>query len=112
LDFQQRNINDWVPVIKHVTALDETVGNFGQINQPVITGGSYAGYLTAVISMTIVLGSVHNVGLRLNTFLEECFEIGAKLFEVSLGTKVKEILARESPINYANITTPFIIFMG
>lgn len=122
LDFLRGNINDWGkgPSSDVLTALDKTVAEgWADQSNLLITGGSYAGYLTAWIIS-------HD-----NRFRAACAQRGVYDLTTFFGEgnawrlvpnyfggypwepKVKEILARESPINYVqNITTPFIIFHG
>jgi dipeptidyl aminopeptidase/acylaminoacyl peptidase len=81
-----------------------------------ITGGSYAGYPTAYYSHDnrFKAACAQRGVYDLNTFFgRNAWRLVPNYFwRISLGTKCKEILARESPINYVqNITTPFIIFM-
>nr|WP_315232266.1 S9 family peptidase [uncultured Flavobacterium sp.] len=122
LDFLRGNINDWGkgPASDVMTALDKTVEEgWADKSKLLITGGSYAGYLTAWIIS-------HD-----NRFKAACAQRGVYDLTTFFGEgnawrlvpnyfggypwepKVKEILTRESPISYVqNITTPFIIFHG
>ncbi|MES2853541.1 MAG: S9 family peptidase [Bacteroidota bacterium] len=122
LDFLRGNINDWGkgPASDVLTALDKTVEEgWADKSKLLITGGSYAGYLTAWIIS-------HD-----NRFKAACAQRGVYDLTTFFGEgnawrlvpnyfggypwepKVKEILTRESPISYVqNITTPFIIFHG
>lgn len=122
LDFLRGNINDWGkgPASDVLTALDKTVEEgWADNSKLLITGGSYAGYLTAWIIS-------HD-----NRFKAACAQRGVYDLTTFFGEgnawrlvpnyfggypwepKVKEILTRESPISYVqNITTPFIIFHG
>ena len=122
LNFLRANINDWGkgPSSDVLTALDKTVAEgWADTSKLMITGGSYAGYLTAWIIS-------HD-----NRFKAACSQRGVydlltffgegnawRLVPLYFGgypwePKIKEILVRESPINYVqNIITPYIIFHG
>jgi dipeptidyl aminopeptidase/acylaminoacyl peptidase len=122
LDFLRGNVNDWGkgPAKDVLTALDKTVDlGWADPSKLLITGGSYAGYLTAWIIS-------HD-----NRFKAACAQRGVYDLSTFFGEgnawrlvpnyfggypwepKVKEILIRESPITYVeNIKTPFIIFHG
>lgn len=122
LDFLRGNINDWGkgPASDVLTALDKTVDiGWADPSKLLITGGSYAGYLTAWIIS-------HD-----NRFKAACAQRGVYDLTTFFGEgnawrlvpnyfggypwepKVKEVLARESPLTYVeNIKTPFIIFHG
>lgn len=122
LDFLRGNVNDWGkgPASDVLTALDKTVDlGWADPSKLLITGGSYAGYLTAWIIS-------HD-----NRFKAACAQRGVYDLSTFFGEgnawrlvpnyfggypwepKVKEILIRESPITYVeNIKTPFIIFHG
>jgi len=122
LDFLRGNVNDWGkgPASDVLTALDKTVElGWADPSKLLITGGSYAGYLTAWIIS-------HD-----NRFKAACAQRGVYDLSTFFGegnawrlvpnyfggypweAKVKEILIRESPITYVeNIKTPFIIFHG
>ncbi len=122
LDFLRANINDWGagPAKDVLTALDKTVAEgWADTGRLLVTGGSYAGYLTAWIIS-------HD-----NRFKAACSQRGVYDLSTFFGEgnawrlvpnyfggypwepKVKEILVRESPITYVqNITTPYIIFHG
>lgn len=122
LDFLRSNIKDWGagPSGDVVTALDKTVSEgWADTSKLLITGGSYAGYLTAwiishdkrfkaacsqrgVYDLLTFFGEGNAWRLVPNYFGGYPWEPG-----------VKEILVRESPITYVhNITTPYIIFHG
>ncbi len=122
LDFLRGNINDWGtgPASDVLTALDKTVQE-GWVDQSklFITGGSYAGYLTAWIishDNRFKAACAQRGVYDLNTFFGEgnAWRLVPNYFGgYPWEPKVKEILARESPINYVqNISTPFIIFHG
>jgi dipeptidyl aminopeptidase/acylaminoacyl peptidase len=122
LDFLRGNINDWGkgPSSDVLTALDKTVEQgWADPENLLITGGSYAGYLTAWIIS-------HD-----NRFTAACAQRGVYDLPTFFGEgnawrlvpnyfggypwepKVKELLIRESPLTYVeNIKTPFIIFHG
>jgi dipeptidyl aminopeptidase/acylaminoacyl peptidase len=122
LDFLRGNINDWGkgPASDVLTALDKTIDlGWADPSKLLITGGSYAGYLTAWIIS-------HD-----NRFKAACAQRGVYDLATFFGEgnawrlvpnyfggypwepKVKEVLARESPLTYVeNIKTPFIIFHG
>ena len=122
LDFLAANVNDWGtgPTSDVLTALDKTVAEgWADTSKLLITGGSYAGYLTAWI-----IGHDHR-------FKAACSQRGVYDLATFFGEgnawrlvpnyfggypwepKVKEILVRESPITYVqDITTPYIIFHG
>ncbi len=122
LDFLRGNINDWGkgPSSDVLTALDKTVEEgWADQSKLLITGGSYAGYLTAWIishDNRFKAACAQRGVYDLNTFFGEgnAWRLVPNYFGgYPWEPKVKEILARESPINYVqNITTPFIIFHG
>ncbi len=121
-DFLRSNINDWGagPTSDVMTALDKAIEEgWADTSKLMVTGGSYAGYLVAwIIAHT-------------NRFRVACAQRGVYDLATFFGegnawrlvpnyfggypweAKTKEILERESPINYVqNIKTPFIIFHG
>jgi dipeptidyl aminopeptidase/acylaminoacyl peptidase len=122
LDFMKSNVKDWGagPSSDVLAALDKTVTEgWADANKLLITGGSYAGYLTAWIIS-------HD-----NRFKAACSQRGVYDLPTFFGEgnawrlvpeyfggypwepEVKKVLARESPITYVhNITTPYIIFHG
>lgn len=123
VDFLRANINDWGtgPTSDVLTALDKTVAaeSWADTSKLLVTGGSYAGYLVAWI-----IGHDHR-------FKAACSQRGVYDLATFFGEgnawrlvpnyfggypwdpATKEILQRESPINYVqNITTPYIIFHG
>ncbi|SHM13240.1 S9 family peptidase [Flavobacterium xanthum] len=122
LDFLRGNINDWGtgPASDVLTALDKTVQEgWADQSKLLITGGSYAGYLTAWIishDNRFKAACAQRGVYDLNTFFGEgnAWRLVPNYFGgYPWEPKVKEILAGESPINYVqNITTPFIIFHG
>lgn len=122
LDFLRGNVNDWGkgPSSDVLTALDKTIEQgWADPSNLLITGGSYAGYLTTWIIS-------HD-----NRFTAACAQRGVYDLPTFFGEgnawrlvpnyfggypwepKVKEILIRESPLTYVeNIKTPLIIFHG
>lgn len=122
LNFLRGNINDWGngPSSDVLTALDKTVADgWADTSKLLITGGSYAGYLTAWIishDKRFKAACSQRGVYDLATFFGE--GNAWRLVPLYFGgypwePKVKEILVRESPITYVeNITTPYIIFHG
>ena len=122
LDFLRANVKDWGagPTSDVLTALDKTVAEgWADTAKLVVSGGSYAGYLTAWI-----VGHDHR-------FKAACAQRGVYDLATFFGEgnawrlvpnyfggypwepATKAILQHESPITYvANITTPLIIFHG
>ena len=122
LDFLRANVKDWGtgPTSDVLTALDKAVAEgWADTSRLVVSGGSYAGYLTAWI-----VGHDHR-------FKAACAQRGVYDLATFFGEgnawklvpnyfggypwepEAKTILVRESPITYvANITTPLIIFHG
>jgi dipeptidyl aminopeptidase/acylaminoacyl peptidase len=122
LDFLRANVKDWGtgPTTDVLTALDKTVAEgWADTAKLVVTGGSYAGYLTAWI-----VGHDHR-------FKAACAQRGVYDLATFFGEgnawrlvpnyfggypwepATRAILQRESPITYvAAITTPLIIFHG
>lgn len=123
VDFLRANINDWGtgPTSDVLTALDKTVAaeSWADTSKLLVTGGSYAGYLVAWI-----IGHDHRFKAAcsqrgvydLSTFFGEgnAWRLVPNYFGgYPWDPATKEILQRESPINYVqNITTPYIIFHG
>ena len=120
--FLRSNINDWGtgPTSDVLTALDKTIAEgWADTSRLVITGGSYAGYLTAWI-----IGHDHR--FKAACAQRGVYDLGTFFGEANAWRLVpnyfggypwqKEtyaILERESPISYVqNITTPLIIFHG
>jgi dipeptidyl aminopeptidase/acylaminoacyl peptidase len=121
-EFLRANIEDWGtgPTSDVLTALEKTIAEgWADTSKLVLSGGSYAGYLTAWI-----VGHDHR-------FKAACAQRGVydlatffgegnawRLVPLYFGgypweTRTKAILQRESPITYvANITTPLIMFHG
>jgi len=122
LDFLRANVRDWGtgPTSDVLTALDKAVAEgWADTSKLVVSGGSYAGYLTAWI-----VGHDHR-------FKAACAQRGVYDLATFFGEgnawrlvpnyfggypwepETKAILQRQSPITYvAGITTPLIIFHG
>jgi dipeptidyl aminopeptidase/acylaminoacyl peptidase len=121
-EFLRANVKDWGtgPTSDVLTALDKAVAEgWADTSKLVVSGGSYAGYLTAWI-----VGHDHR-------FKAACAQRGVYDLATFFGEgnawrlvphyfggypwepQTRAILERESPITYvANITTPLIIFHG
>lgn len=122
LDFLRANVNDWGagPSGDVLTALDKTVAEgWADTSKLLVTGGSYAGYLTAWIishDKRFKAACSQRGVYDLATFFGEgnAWRLVPNYFGgYPWEPKVKEILVRESPITYVqNITTPYIIFHG
>ncbi len=122
LDFLSGNVNDWGtgPSGDVLTALDKTVmEGWADTSKLLITGGSYAGYLTAWIishDKRFKAACSQRGVYDLSTFFGEgnAWRLVPNYFGgYPWEPRVKEILVRESPITYVqNITTPYIIFHG
>ncbi len=122
LDFLRGNINDWGagPTNDVLTALDKAVGEgFIDTARLAVTGGSYAGYLTAWIishDQRFKAACAQRGVYDLRTFFGEgnAWRLVPNYFGgYPWSAATKPILERESPINYVeNIKTPFIIFHG
>ncbi len=120
--FLRANMNDWGkgPASDVLTALDKTVAEgWADTSKLMITGGSYAGYLTAWIishDHRFAAACAQRGVYDLLTFFGEgnAWRLVPNYFGgYPWEPKVKEVLVRESPVNYVqNITTPFIIFHG
>jgi dipeptidyl aminopeptidase/acylaminoacyl peptidase len=121
-DFLRANIKDWGtgPTSDVLTALDKTVAEgWADTSRLVVTGGSYAGYLTAWI-----VGHDHRFKAAcaqrgvydLNTFFGEgnAWRLVPNYFGgYPWEPAAKAVLEHESPITYvANIITPLLIFHG
>jgi dipeptidyl aminopeptidase/acylaminoacyl peptidase len=121
-DFLRANINDWGagPASDVLTALDKTIAEgWADKNRLLITGGSYAGYLTAWIishDKRFAAACAQRGVYDLTTFFGE--GNAWRLVPLYFGgypweEKTKQTLIKESPFSYVqNITTPFIIFHG
>lgn len=121
--FQHANYKDWGdgPMSDVMATVDDAESNYPMIDKDrlFVTGGSYAGYLTAwIVGHTKVFKAA--AALRgvydLSTFFGEGNayrlvpdEFGGFPWE----PKTRTLLDQESPITYAaNITTPFLIIHG
>lgn len=122
LDFMKANVKDWGagPASDVLTALDKTVAEgWADPEKLLITGGSYAGYLTAWIishDKRFKAACSQRGVYDLLTFFGEgnAWRLVPNYFGgYPWEPEVKNILVRESPITYVqNITTPYIIFHG
>ncbi|WP_026967645.1 S9 family peptidase [Algoriphagus terrigena] len=121
-DFQRGNYQDWGdgPAKDVLTALDKAVEGYSWIDkdQLVLTGGSYAGYLTAWI-----VGHDHRFKAALTQrgvyeltfFMGEgnAWRLVPNYFGYPWEEGAKEILDYNSPQTYVqNIQTPLMIFHG
>ncbi|HEV7331425.1 MAG TPA: S9 family peptidase [Flavisolibacter sp.] len=121
-DFLRANINDWGagPSSDVLTALDKAVAEgWADTSKLAITGGSYAGYLTAWIishDKRFKAACAQRGVYDLATFFGEgnAWRLVPRYFGgYPWEPNVRSVLQSESPINYVqNITTPFIIFHG
>jgi len=120
--FLRANVNDWGtgPASDVLTALDKAVAEgWADTSRLLVTGGSYAGYLTAWI-----VGHDHRFAAAcaqrgvydLRTFFGEgnAWRLVPNYFGGYPWEKTTyDVLERESPISYVqNVTTPLIIFHG
>lgn len=122
LSFMKANFQDWGtgPASDVLTALDKTLGEgWADPEKLFISGGSYAGYLTAWIishDKRFKAACSQRGVYDLLTFFGEgnAWRLVPNYFGgYPWEPKIKEVLIRESPINYVqNITTPYIIFHG
>jgi len=122
LNFLRGNINDWGsgPASDVLTALDKAVNEgWADTGKLLITGGSYAGYLTAWIishDKRFAAACSQRGVYDLATFFGEgnAWRLVPNYFGgYPWEPHVREVLVRESPITYVhNITTPYIIFHG
>lgn len=120
--FLRANINDWGkgPTSDVLTALDKTIAEgWADTSKLVVTGGSYAGYLTAWIiahDHRFKAACSQRGVYDLSTFFGEgnAWRLVPNYFGgYPWEAAAKENLQRESPITYVqNITTPYIIFHG
>jgi dipeptidyl aminopeptidase/acylaminoacyl peptidase len=120
--FLRANINDWGkgPASDVLTALDKTIAEgWADTAKLVVTGGSYAGYLTAWIiahDHRFKAACSQRGVYDLSTFFGEgnAWRLVPNYFGgYPWQAAAKENLQRESPITYVqNITTPYIIFHG
>ena len=122
-DFQQANYQNWgeKPSGDVLAALDEAVKDNALVdaNRLFITGGSYAGYLTAWIighdqrfKAAVAQRGVYDLATffgEANAFRLVQGEFGGYPWE----PETKKLLERESPFTYVqNIRTPFLIIHG
>jgi dipeptidyl aminopeptidase/acylaminoacyl peptidase len=122
LEFLRANINDWGkgPASDVLTAVDKTVAEgWADTAKLLITGGSYAGYLTAWIvshDKRFAAACAQRGVYDLPTFFGEgnAWRLVPNYFGgYPWEPQVRQVLQRESPINYVQyITTPLIIFHG
>ena len=122
LEFMKANVKDWGagPASDVLTALDKTVAEgWADPEKLLITGGSYAGYLTAWIishDKRFKAACSQRGVYDLITFFGEgnAWRLVPNYFGgYPWEPEVKNTLVRESPITYVqNITTPYIIFHG
>lgn len=122
VDFLRGNMNDWGtgPTSDVLTAVDKAVAEgWADTSKMVITGGSYAGYLTAWII-------AHDHRFKAACSQRGVYDLATffgegnawRLVPLYFGgypweATTKANLERESPIKYVqNITTPYIIFHG
>lgn len=122
LTFMKSNVKDWGagPASDVLTALDKTIAEgWADPEKLLITGGSYAGYLTAWIishDKRFKAACSQRGVYDLLTFFGEgnAWRLVPNYFGgYPWEPAVKDILVRESPITYVhNITTPYIIFHG
>jgi len=120
--FLKANLNDWGPgPSKDVLSyLDKTVGlGWADTTKLLISGGSYAGYLTAWIishDHRFLAASAQRGVYDFKTFFGEAnvWRMVPRYFGgYPWEKKTEEVLNVQSPINYvANINTPLLIFHG
>ena len=122
IDFLKANYQDWGtgPSEDVLAALDGTLAEgWGDKDKTVVTGGSYAGYLTGWLvghTKRFTAASSQRGVYDLNTFFGE----GNAWILVPMyfggypwDENIKPILARESPFTYVNqITTPYLMLHG
>lgn len=121
-EFLRANINDWGagPTSDVLTALDKTVSEgWADTSKLLVTGGSYAGYLTAWIiahDKRFKAACSQRGVYDLVTFFGEgnAWRLVPNYFGgYPWESATKAILERESPMSYVkDITTPYIIFHG
>jgi dipeptidyl aminopeptidase/acylaminoacyl peptidase len=121
-NFLRANIADWGkgPASDVLTALDKTVAEgWADTSKLLMTGGSYAGYLSAWIvahDHRFKAACAQRGVYDLATFFGEgnAWRLVPEYFGgYPWEPKVKALLVRESPITYVDqITTPLIIFHG
>ncbi|MFY7651759.1 MAG: prolyl oligopeptidase family serine peptidase [Chitinophagaceae bacterium] len=121
-EFLRANMNDWGkgPTEDVLTALDKAVAQgWVDTSKLLVSGGSYAGYLVSWIiahDQRFKAACSQRGVYDLRTFFGEgnAWRLVPNYFGgYPWEAKTKEILERESPINYVtNIKTPYIIFHG
>jgi dipeptidyl aminopeptidase/acylaminoacyl peptidase len=121
-NFLRGNINDWGvgPTNDVLTAVNKTISQgWVDTTNLFITGGSYAGYLTAWIiahDKRFKAACAQRGVYELNTFFGEgnAWRLVPNYFGgYSWNSNSRKILDEQSPFNYVeNITTPLIIFHG
>jgi dipeptidyl aminopeptidase/acylaminoacyl peptidase len=121
-EFMRANIGDWGtgPANDVLNALDRSLAqSWGDSSKLLMTGGSYAGYLSAWIvahDHRFKAACAQRGVYDLATFFGEgnAWRLVPQYFGgYPWEPKVKELLIRESPITYVNqVTTPLIIFHG
>ena len=120
--FLRANVGDWGagPMSDVMISLEKTIAEgWGDTSKLLVTGGSYAGYLVAWIiahDKRFKAACSQRGVYDLATFFGEgnAWRLVPRYFGgYPWEPKTKELLERESPINYVqNITTPYIIFHG
>jgi len=122
LDFVKGNYQDWGagPSEDVLAALDGALAEgWGDSRRTVVTGGSYAGYLTGWLlghTKRFAAGSSQRGVYDLVTFFGE--GNAWRLVPIYFGgypweENIKPILVRESPFTYVSqITTPYLILHG
>jgi dipeptidyl aminopeptidase/acylaminoacyl peptidase len=122
IDFLKANYQDWGtgPSEDVLAALDGTLAEgWGDKDKTVVTGGSYAGYLTGWLvghTKRFAAASSQRGVYDLNTFFGEgnAWVLVPMYFGgYPWDDNIKPILARESPFTYVNqITTPYLMLHG
>ncbi|GAC1595138.1 MAG: hypothetical protein NVS3B19_17810 [Ginsengibacter sp.] len=122
IDFLKANYRDWGtgPTEDVMGALNETLAEgWGDSSKEVVTGGSYAGYLTGWIvghTKRFAAASSQRGVYDLATFFGEgnAWKLVPQYFGgYPWEDNIRTILQRESPFTYVNnITTPYLILHG
>jgi len=122
IDFLKANYQDWGtgPSEDVLAALDGTLAEgWGDKDKTVVTGGSYAGYLTGWLvghTKRFAAASSQRGVYDLNTFFGEgnAWVLVPMYFGgYPWDDNIKPILTRESPFTYVNqITTPYLMLHG
>jgi len=120
--FLKANISDWAagPASDVLTALNKAIGQgWADTSQLLITGGSYAGYLTCWIiahDHRFLAASAQRGVYDFHTLFGEgnVWRIIPRYYGgYPWNEKVRRVLDAQSPINYVkNIKTPLLIFSG